>query len=142
MKSGRKSQGIPAMSKLSLMENFVYSFDVFDTCLLRSCGFPSAVFQLTARALPEVLPPQAITWSDEDFVIERVRAERLARIETSSEEISLRDIWLRLCISLGVDFCDSLPAIELSCERNVLCPNPELLIKIRSLREKALQTCA
>lgn len=113
-----------------------YSFDVFDTCLIRTCGYPSAVFRLTALALKDVMPPQLITWSEDEFVIERARAERLVINEASSEEITLENIWIRLCEILEINFYTALPDIEQECERKVLRPNPEIFAKILVLREK------
>lgn len=121
------------MSKTDL-DTYTYSFDVFDTCLLRNCGFPSAVFQLISHALKDILPPEKITWSEEEFVIQRVRAERLARTRATTEEVILNDIWIHLCKAIGLDYSANWPEIELECERKVLCQNPEILRKINSIR--------
>lgn len=127
------------MSMSTLKEKNIYSFDVFDTCLLRTCGFPSAVFRLTARALHKTLPKESITWSEDDFVIERVRSEHFTRTQTGNEEVTLHDIWKSLCTELDIAFNENLPALELECERKVLYPNPEILARINAIRQKGGQ---
>lgn len=113
----------------------IYSFDVFDTCLLRACGHPSAVFRMTAKALHQVLAESIHSWNEDDFVSARVRAETLAREATKNEEITLEEIWRQLCKLLSLEYSSDLLRVELECERKVLHPNPHVVQIIQKIRQ-------
>ncbi len=70
-----------------MAKRLVRSWDVFDTLIARKCGHPYAIFDLMGAALGD------------GFKAARVRAESAAR--ASSQEISLRDIYDKLQISIG-----------------------------------------
>ncbi len=114
-----------------------YSFDIFDTCLVRSCGNPNFVFEILAR---KVLPDQEETqWFD--FALERKRGENKARavaLSNGHEEVSLEEIYGCCDFSglAGVPTIERLVAEELNIERTVLSPVLEMKEKIDALRQK------
>ena len=62
-----------------------YSFDIFDTCLVRKCGCPDNLFRLWAdRALGEV----DLSYLKE-LVNSRLNAEKMARKELGKEDVNL-----------------------------------------------------
>lgn len=68
----------------------VYSFDVFDTCLVRTFARPEDLFiELARRLLPAPATPEQIT----DFARQREQAETAARRATTREDITLADIY-------------------------------------------------
>lgn len=68
----------------------IYSFDVFDTCLVRTFARPEDLFAELARCLlPTSATPEEIT----DFSHQREQAETAARRATTREDISLTDIY-------------------------------------------------
>lgn len=113
-----------------------YSFDIFDTCLVRSCGNPNFVFEILAR---KVLPNQEETqWFD--FALERKRGETKARaiaLSKGHEEVTLEEIY-GCCDFSGfsdVPPVEHLLVEELNVERSVLSPVFELRTKINKLRQ-------
>ena len=56
----------------------LYSYDIFDTCLVRTCGEAKNVFYLLAT---KVLGPQANISAKNDFALIRMNAEKKAREE-------------------------------------------------------------
>jgi len=113
-----------------------YSFDIFDTCLVRSCDNPNFVFEILAR---KVLPNQEETqWFD--FALERKRGETKARtvaLYKGIEEVTLEDIY-RCCDFSGlpdVPPMECLIAEELDVERTVLSPVLEMRTKVNKLRQ-------
>ena len=67
----------------------VYSFDVFDTCLVRTCGFAHNVFDLLAIEVLGHDKPES--WLAE-FALIRTKGEEEAR-RKKAEEITLEDIY-------------------------------------------------
>ncbi len=113
-----------------------YSFDIFDTCLVRTCGNPAFVFEMVAR---RVLPSSEETqWFD--FTLERKRGEAKARKlveQTGGEEVTLEEIY-SCCNFTGLDFVPSNEVLmeeELSVERMVLTPVASMRNKINQLRK-------
>ena len=95
----------------------IYSFDIFDTCLVRTCGEPANVFTLLAK---RILGEQTESSSIKDFSrIRRDGEEKARKSLTNSikEEISLEDIY---------SFCDfsSFTCID----KNIILQN-ELIIE-------------
>jgi FMN phosphatase YigB (HAD superfamily) len=110
------------------------SYDVFDTCLLRNCAFPSDVFLLAANALAPLLENElgrdyAICFRDA-----RVEAERLARLSAPGEEVTLEEIWLQVARLLPfIDVRAGIQA-ELDTERSCLTANGDMLREVVRLR--------
>lgn len=66
-----------------------YSFDIFDTCLLRVCGSQENLFKILAFYIVGCNNHTKVM----DFVQLRERAEKIARQRASSEEITIDDIY-------------------------------------------------
>lgn len=117
-----------------------YSFDIFDTCLLRACQ-PLQVFDILAsRLMPE---RNKSIWFE--FAEERVRGERLAIrkcTSTEKEDVTLEEIY-SCCNFTGID--DSLPSKskimeeEMQAERDVLVPVKSVCDMISTLRMQGQQ---
>ena len=54
----------------------MYSFDIFDTCFVRTCGSPDFVFDILAE---KVLGKNSSLTERMDFAYTRREAERIAR---------------------------------------------------------------
>ena len=68
----------------------VFSFDIFDTCLVRTCGESYNVFYILAK---EILGDDAELSQINDFVLIRKRGEEYARkalVNEQNEEITLK----------------------------------------------------
>lgn len=117
----------------------VYSFDVFDTCLLRACAFPVDVFYETGLLLST---RHGLEPSDEwpaNFAIARSNAEAIARAESGAEDVLLGQIWKvlhegrpDLAVTEGIE-------AELRVEEGLLRPNPEILARVRGLRAQGVR---
>lgn len=117
-----------------------YSFDIFDTCLVRSCGNPAFVFEMVAR--------RGLTSSEEtqwfDFALERKRGEAKARKlleQKGGEEVTLEDIY-SCCDFTDLDLVpsnDVLMREELNVEQMVLTPVVSMRNKINQLRKEGNQ---
>lgn len=66
-----------------------FSFDIFDTCLIRSCGFAHNVFDLLAIKVLGENSPESIR---ADFVNIRISGEEIARNKKNAE-VTLNDIY-------------------------------------------------
>ena len=115
----------------------VFSFDIFDTCFIRTCGNPCNVFYLLAK---EILGNNAELSQINDFVMIRRRGEDLARktlVNEQKEEVTIKEIY---------DFCNFKSIIdidkyyvmqkELDIEDEVLLPIYETKKEIELLHEK------
>lgn len=114
----------------------VCSFDIFDTCLVRTCGIPSGVFDIMAR--------RAIPLADEtqlaDFANIRINGEKIARAKSAYEEITLSEIYdccdfSRLTSMSNSELMELEEAVEFDC----LVPVKSMLNTIRDLRDKGNQ---
>ena len=101
----------------------LYSYDIFDTCLVRTCGEPKHVFDMLGT---KILGNQAEASEIADFKLIRMNAELEARkslITNINEEVTLEDIY---------HFCDfskltninnkAIMQSELEIEEFVLLP--------------------
>ena len=101
----------------------LYSFDIFDTCLVRSCRNSTNVFHILANT---ILGNNCETSQKEDFVLTRINGEKKARntlINHENEEVTLEEIY---------DFCDfslltkvdklTILRKEIEVEKEVLLP--------------------
>lgn len=99
------------------------SYDIFDTCLVRTCGEPKHVFDMLAT---KILGKQADSSKIIDFTLIRMNSELEARkqlINNENEEVTLEDIY---------SFCDfskltsidnqAIMLAELEIENFVLLP--------------------
>lgn len=114
-----------------------YSYDIFDTCLIRACGNAEYVFDILADA---ILGHDCDTSVKVDFALERKRAEKIARkkyISEDNEEISLKDIYSVADFSCYTN-CDNNIILnkELEIEKEVLLPVYEIKEEIQELHNK------
>jgi len=113
----------------------LFTFDVFDTALVRRVALPADVFRLVARRLVERgAHVDAPAMFEEEFVSARVAAERIARERAHPrEDCTLAAIWGELAALLPgiVDANDA--AIEVEEDAAVLLANPALSDHIREL---------
>jgi predicted HAD superfamily hydrolase len=117
----------------------IMSFDVFDTCLLRSTAFPSDVFQEMALNLRGSLEPLLGSEFMEDFSAARINAEARAFRSTSFEEVTLDEIWHQLGEMIpGINEMEGKKA-ELAFERKMLRPNGEMLVEVKEARKKGFK---
>ena len=104
-----------------------FSFDIFDTCLIRKCGEANTVFDILAyRILGEGMDDSLYM----DFSNERIRGEEKARKEIESEEISLNDIY-DYCNFHGITDVDK----KLIAETEQLIEY-ELLVPVKTVKNK------
>lgn len=117
-----------------------YSFDVFDTCLIRTCGHPAFVFDLLAE---RILGKNVNASQKADFSMIRRKSEILARqkhLNNGIEEITIEDIYSQ---------CDFTPLTsipnneileeELLLESELLVPVYQTVKEIERLRANGKQ---
>ncbi len=118
----------------------LYSFDIFDTCLVRTCGDSHNVFEILAE---KILGKDSDNSAKIDFTLIRANAEREARnklINSQNEEITLEEIY---------NFCDfkkltpidnnSIMEMELKVEEFVLLPVESIRKEIDLLVRKGFE---
>lgn len=96
-----------------------YSFDIFDTCLIRSCGYPHNVFDLLAI---QILGENSDNNERADFVNIRLQAEKTARNQKQGE-ITLQEIY-ELCDFSSITNTSNIEItkMEMEIEKKVLVP--------------------
>jgi len=114
----------------------VYSFDVFDTCLTRTCARPTDVFTMAALRLRAAQKADFPLTDVHDVVRLRTEAETAARKALQGrEDLTLPEIYA--CLPAGNPFgivpADFLDA-ELEAEASCLRPVAALRDDIRALR--------
>lgn len=101
----------------------LYSFDVFDTCLIRTCGKPRIVFYLMALELYGEKAHEVLIY---DFVNARIAAERKAVKRLCSQvkqDVSIQEIYAQINPAIKQQFGDErLIRLELKIEERVLQP--------------------
>ena len=115
----------------------VFSFDIFDTCLVRTCGESYNVFYILAK---EILGDDAELSQINDFVLIRKRGEEYARkalVNEQNEEITLKEIY-HFCDFRSITEIDnnSIMQKELEIENEVLLPIYETKKTIEHLHSK------
>lgn len=108
----------------------IYSFDIFDTCFLRSCGSPEGIFELLAI---DVIGNKAEEAIYQDFVNIRVQGEIKARANTIEEEITIDDIY-NYC-----DFAHLTTWSKIDILKREIEIEKEQLIAVYSIRTKIEQ---
>lgn len=116
--------------------DLVYSYDIFDTCLVRACGKAFLVFDILAK---DVLGPDASHTSVRDFSLVRRLGEEEARktlIKDGKEDVTIQEIY---------EFCDFSPLTklpksviiekELETEKRILVPVYQICEEIRELHQ-------
>ena len=118
------------------MSDVSYSYDIFDTCLVRACGSPEMIWDILAN---RILRNSSNTADVNDFILIRRQAEGKARellINETKEDVTIGDIY---------NFCDfsSLTSIsnqeimksEMEVEEDMLVPVFSILQEIDKLHQ-------
>lgn len=115
----------------------VYSFDIFDTCLVRKCGKAENLFELLALRVCGIEADMSIK---RDFVLERKRAEQRARQSVLAEEITLDDIYEQIDLE-GLTTCniEYVKQAEFDLEAEMLVGVQSVRDKIKLLRQQQVQ---
>lgn len=113
----------------------IHSFDIFDTCFVRSCGSPLEVFRILAQ---RVLPVGYDKSMVKDFVSERIKAENKARTNRSSnEDVTLAQIYTFANFSHLVKKChEQIMKEELMIEQQMLVPVRKIKDEIELLHQR------
>ncbi len=109
-----------------------YSFDIFDTLLIRSCGAPSGVFEILAQRILGVDAEESCKC---DFVDIRMDGEAAARRKKGGAEVTLQDIYANCDFSMLTDTTSSVIAdMEMAIEAEVLMPVVSMQRKLEEIR--------
>ena len=101
------------------MRDFV-SFDIFDTCLCRSCGSPQNVFTLLAY---KALGSNSSISEISDFRYIRIQGEIEARKCSRKDDITIQEIYEKCDFSVFPNLLkDDLIQLEMEIEESVLFP--------------------
>ena len=113
----------------------IHSFDIFDTCFVRSCGSPLEVFRILAQ---RVLPVGYDKSMVKDFVSERIKAENKARTNRySNEDVTLAQIYTFANFSHLVKKChEQIMKEELMIEQQMLVPVRKIKDEIELLHQR------
>lgn len=99
------------------------SYDIFDTCLVRTCGEAKNVFNILANS---ILGKDADISAKNDFALIRINAEREARkicINENNEEITIEEIYEYCDFTSITNISKSvIMQAELDIEEKVLMP--------------------
>jgi FMN phosphatase YigB (HAD superfamily) len=117
----------------------VYSFDVFDTCLVRTVARPADAFYLLAERILGVEEGGGCRFGREEvseLALARVAAERAAHRRRSGEEIALADIYAELpdFSAWGVSAA-AMQQAEVALECELMRPVAAVRRRVRALRE-------
>lgn len=110
----------------------IYSYDIFDTCLVRCCGTPDNLFFLLAQS---VYGDSADYDVLKNFVHDRIDAERIAKDRKNGAEVCLRDIYKTLETDFSLIDADNILQEELRIEDQELVPVAYYVNEIKHIRE-------
>lgn len=111
----------------------IYSFDVFDTCIVRSCGKPDNIFRLLAE--------EVVQDKDESllraFAMERKNAEKNAMLSLGKEAVTLDEIYDVFNLALFTNMPKTqVQELEIALELRSFAPIKNTVEMINSLRNK------
>lgn len=111
---------------------YISSFDIFDTCLIRKCGTPENFFDvLSLYAFKEPVEENI----RQEFVVARYNAEVSVQKETN--RYSLSDIWEHfIWNNPALRTKEQLKELELSLEEALICPVFEMVAVVEKSRRK------
>ena len=109
----------------------IFSFDVFDTLVLRNCSSPEVVFDIVEEEYNKRFEGYYIS----GFKEKRIEAEKKARKECLEEEITYDEIYDALEDVYG-DQTKILKDIEFEIEKDICCPNFELRDYYNKIRDQ------
>lgn len=118
------------------MDNYTYSYDIFDTCLVRACGSPINIWDILAH---RVLGNTATRSRVSDFVLIRHKAEGDARekfINDKKEDITLEDIYSYCDFSSLTSMSnEDIMTREIEVEDHMLVPVMKIKEEINNLHQ-------
>lgn len=111
---------------------YITSFDIFDTCLIRKCGTPENFFDvLSLYAFNEQVEENI----RQEFIVARYNAEVSVQKETN--QYSLSDIWEHfIWDNPALRTKEQLKELELSLEEALICPVYEMVAVVEKSRRK------
>ncbi len=110
----------------------IYSFDIFDTCLVRKCGTPYNCFELLSKRVFVRYVEDKVR---HEFILERRKAEQNAYKDTLFANIY--DVYRHFAFEHPFLIAkDELAKIEIDLECDVLVPVYEIKNKIKQLRSE------
>jgi len=119
------------------MNDSIYSYDIFDTCLVRACGEPSHVWDILAH---KILGSSADIALISDFVLIRRSAEGKARKELichEKEDVTIEDIYTYCDFSSLIDIPKQvIMEAEMAVEEKMLTPVYSVLQEIDQLHQE------
>ena len=119
------------------MNDSIYSYDIFDTCLVRACGEPSHVWDILAH---KILGSSADIALISDFVLIRRSAEGKAREELichEKEDVTIEDIYTYCDFSSLTDIPKQvIMEAEMAVEEKMLTPVYSVLQEIDQLHQE------
>lgn len=107
------------------------SFDIFDTLIERKCGNPYVVFDIMEKRYNEQYPFAMVN----NFRELRIQAEKLARQNSSKNEVSLSDIYESLATMTGNLHVSFLKDLEKTIELEQCVAIPEMVEVYHKIRE-------
>ena len=125
----------------SIINNkIVYSFDVFDTVVTRITAHPRAVFLLIQEEFLRsgmLLPASML----EDFYTIRLEAERTARKQSHTEDVTIEEIYgvIKKRFDLSQECIRDLISLEISVEASAIVVIPSAARLISDLRNAGLR---
>ena len=115
------------------MNQNLYSFDIFDTCLVRTCGKRQ---NLTWALAYKVLGSDADFPNIRDFVRKRQQAERDSYWD-GDEAPTIEQIYQRLDVSYYTSLTnEQILAMEIELESESLVPVADMVKKVEECRQK------
>ena len=115
----------------------VLSYDVFDTCLARICGSQEFAFELLAKS---ILGDEAEKSSLYDFVLERKRAEEIARKKSKKEDVTLKSIYENADFTILTNIGTSqIINKELEIHKSIITPIYEIKSEIEDLHSQGIR---
>lgn len=119
----------------SIIMGVIYSYDIFDTVLVRTCGNPYVVFDILAKeCLHEAEMTQLM-----DFAFERREGEKRARqayVRDGREDVTMDQIYSCCDFSMWTDLSkEEIMRRELLIEKDVLVPVKSIQTEIDAHRK-------
>lgn len=110
--------------------NRIYSFDIFDTCVVRKCGTPANFFDILSK---KIFCQEVDENERQDFIIARKTAEWNAYQENPKSNIL--DIYKHINYTHpALDSIDLIIKKEIELEKEVIVPVQSIKNKIQKLR--------
>ena len=111
----------------------LYSFDIFDTCLVRKCGTPSNLFYLLARRYYGENTSYDLL---KDFVHNRKESEKLAIEQTHKNSVTIQEIYKCMNMVFQYENYNTIMQMEMELENEMLSPVYTIKEKVKQCREQ------